>query len=535
MTRDCVKVYMKKLFLVLGSFLVPGLFLMLTAQDRKAQNPIIFADVPDVAMIRVGDTYYMSSTTMHMSPGLPIMRSKDLVNWQIVSYAYDTLVSNDDMNLANGKSTYGKGSWASSIRYHKGTFYVSTFAATSGKTHIYTTKNIEKGPWKETTFRPSLHDHSLFFDDDGKVYMLYGNKKLTLVELNDDLSGIRQGGVNGVVVENASQPSESVGSSGLGEGSQLFKVNGKYYLFNITWPRGGMRTVIIHRADKITGPWEGRVALQDLGVAQGGLIDTPDGAWYAYLFRDFGAVGRIPYLVPVKWEEGWPVLGVNGKVPAELDLPASKGLIPGIVASDEFDRKKGDLSLPLVWQWNHNPDNRLWSLTARKGFLRLTTGRLDTSFLLARNTLTQRTIGPVCSGSVRLDVSKMKEGDFAGLSLLQKNYGLVGVRVEGNRKSIVMVNATGGNPVEAQTVPLDQPVIYLKAECDFTDRKDMAHFFYSLDGKTWVTVGAQLKMAYTLPHFMGYRFGLFNYATKTTGGAADFDYFHIDDKIGKKP
>jgi beta-xylosidase len=503
--------------------------ILTTAQDRQAHNPIMFADVPDMSMIRVGDTYYMSSTTMHMSPGVPIMKSKDLINWQLVNYSYDTLVNNDEMNLENGKSTYGRGSWASCIRYHNGMYYVSTFAATSGKTHIYTTKNIEKGPWKAISFRPSLHDHSLFFDDDGKAYMIYGNKKLTLVELNEDLSGIKEGGVNEVIIENTSQPSESVGVSGLGEGSQLFKVNGKYYLFNITWPRGGMRTVVIHRADKLAGPWEGRVALQDLGVAQGGLIDMPNGVWYAYLFRDFGSVGRIPYLVPVKWEDGWPILGVNGKVPETLDLPASKGLIPGIVASDEFTRKRDDRPLPLVWQWNHNPDNRLWSLTARKGYLRLTTGRIDTGFLSARNSLTQRTIGPVCTGSVSLDVSNMKDGDFAGLGLLQKNYGLVGVRAEGDKKVVVMINASTGKPLEAQIIALNQKTIFFKAECDFTDKKDVADFFYSLDGKTWMPIGTQLKMSYTLPHFMGYRFALFNYATKKTGGFVDFDYFHITD------
>ena len=505
-----------------------------TAQTKQAINPVIHADVPDMAMIRVGNNYYMSSTTMHMSPGVPIMKSTDLVNWKLIGYTYDTLVSNDDMNLENGKSTYGRGSWASSIRYHKGTYYVSTFAATSGKTHVYSTKNIEKGPWKHVSFQPSLHDHSLFFDDDGKVYMLYGNHKLTLVELNEDVSGIKPGGFNQVVVENASAPSEKVAKSNLGEGSQLFKVNGKYYLFNITWPRGGMRTVVIHRADKLTGPWEGRVALQDLGVAQGGLIDMPDGRWFAYLFRDNGAVGRIPYLVPVKWEDGWPVLGENGKVPATLNLPASKGLIPGIVASDEFKRKRKDAALPLVWQWNHNPDKSLWSLKARKGFLRLTTGRVDTSFLSARNSLTQRTIGPVCTGVTALDVSNMKDGDFAGLGLLQKNYALVGVRVNGGSKMIVMINASNGKPVEVENIPINQPKVYFKAECNFTDRKDVANFFYSVDGKNWIKFGTQLKMRYTLPHFMGYRFTLFNYATKEAGGFVDFDYFRISDTITGK-
>lgn len=523
-----------KLILCSVLLLLAGIIGTLRAQERRAQNPVIFADVPDLSMIRVGDTYYMSSTTMHMSPGVPIMSSKDLVNWKTISYAYDTLVSNDNMNLEQGKSTYGRGSWASSIRYHKGTYYVSTFAATSGKTHVYTTKNIEKGSWKAISFSPSLHDHSLFFDEDGRVYMLYGNKKLILAELNDDLSGLKQGGVNQVVVENSSQPTDAVGTSGLGEGSQLFKVNGKYYLFNITWPRGGMRTVVIHRADKLTGPWEGRVALQDLGVAQGGLINTPKGEWYAYLFRDYGAVGRIPYLVPVQWANGWPVLGENGKVPQALNLPASKGLIPGIVASDEFTRKKGEPALPLVWQWNHNPDPQLWSVTERKGYLRLKTGRIDTSFLLAKNTLTQRTIGPVCSGAAALEVSHMKEGDFAGLALLQQNYGLVGVRAKGDSKVIVMINAGRGKPEEVASVPLEQNTVHFKAECDFTDRKDVARFFYSLDGKKWVPIGSPLKMTYTMPHFMGYRFGLFNYATKTTGGYADFDYFRISDKVANE-
>ena len=501
----------------------------LAQETQSARNPIIHADVPDMSMVRVGNNYYMSSTTMHMSPGVPIMKSADLVNWHLVSYAYDTLANVDALNLTNGKSTYGRGSWASSIRYHQGTFYVTTFAQTTGKTYIYSTKDIEKGPWKTVSFSPSLHDHSLFFDDDGKVYMVTGAGKLRIVELKEDVSGIKPGGLDQTLIENASLPSGGMGLPA--EGSQLYKVNGKYYLFNISWPRGGMRTVIIHRADKITGPYEGRIGFQDLGIAQGGLIDMPDGNWYAYLFRDFGAVGRIPYLIPVKWETGWPVLGVDGKAPEKLDLPASKGLIPGIVASDDFTRKKGENALPLVWQWNHNPDNSLWSVTERKEFLRLKTGRIDTSFLLARNSLTQRTIGPVCTGTVSLDVSGMKDGDFAGLALLQKNFGQVGVKVNGEIKAIAMINASTGKPIEVQTIPVNQKVIYLKAACNFTDKKDVADFFYSLDGKTWIAIGTQLKMAYTIPQFIGYRFALFNYSTKTTGGWADFDYFHISNTL----
>lgn len=499
------------------------------SQKKSATNPVIYADVPDLSIIRVGNVYYMSSTTMHMNPGVPIMKSTDLVNWKLINYAYQTLEDNDDkLNLDNDKNDYGRGSWASSLRYHNGTYYVSTFSGTTGKTYIFSTKNLEKGPWKKNALNASYHDHSIFFDDDGRVYMVYGNGKLFVKELNSDLSGIKEGGLDQVLIENASAPA---GSNIMlnSEGSQLFKVKGKYYLFNIAWPKGGMRTVVMHRADKITGPWEGKIGLQDLGVAQGGLIDTPDGKWFSYLFRDAGGVGRIPYLVPVKWEDGWPVLGENGKVPEDLDLSANKSLIPGIVNSDDFTRKNGESDLPLVWQWNHNPNNKLWSVTERKGYLRLKTGRIDSGFLQAKNTLTQRTFGPESSGEIVIEVSKMKDGDFAGLSLLQKDFGLVAVKAENGSKKIVMIDISK----EMESVPLNQDKVYFKAECNFKDKADTGRFFYSLDGKKWISIGNAIKLPYTLPHFMGYRFGLFNYATKDTGGFVDFDYFHISDKISK--
>ena len=201
------------------------------------------------------------------------------------------------------------------------------------------------------------------------------------------------------------------------------------------------------------------------------------------------------------------------------------------MASDEFERRAGEPALPLVWQWNHNPDNKLWSLRARPGFLRLTTGRTDAHFLAARSTLTQRTIGPECSGSTGVDVSNLKDGDFAGLALLQRQYGLVGVKSEGGANFLVMVSAQSNSPAEVERAPLNQKTVFLKAECDFRDRADRARFYYSLDGRSWTAIGNELRMSYTLPHFMGYRFGLFNYATKTAGGHADFDYFHVTERL----
>lgn len=504
---------------------------LVKAQSQSAINPIIHADVPDVSMIRVGDTYYMSSTTMHMSPGVPIMKSWDLVNWELVGYAYDTLADIDATNLENGQNMYGRGSWASSLRYVDGTYYLSTFSATAGKTFIFTTKDIENEPWVRHSFEPSLHDNTIFFDDDGKIYLIWGGGELKIAEVKSDLSGLKVG-TERVLIENAHAPIKNPIMLPA-EGSQLFKVNGKYYLFNIAWPQGGMRTVIIHRANKITGPWEGRVVLQDKGVAQGGLIDTPNGKWFSFLFRDYGAVGRIPYLVPVQWENGWPVLGVDGKVPEKLDLSSNRGLIPGIVASDDFERKKGEPDLPLVWQWNHNPDNDHWTLNRDKGYLRLTTGRVDADILQTRNMLTQRSVGPISAGSTSIDISGMKEGDRAGLMLLQKKYGWVGVKYEDGQKYLVAESVSEETPEETARIPLDQDTVYLMAMADFRERKDVAEFYYSLDNDVWTKVDSELKMAYTLPHFMGYRFALFNNATQTPGGFVDFDYFKITDQIDK--
>ncbi|MBB3207087.1 GH35 family endo-1,4-beta-xylanase/beta-xylosidase [Rhodopirellula rubra] len=497
------------------------------ASAQPAKNPIIWADVPDVAVIRVDDCYYMSSTTMHMSPGLPIMKSQDLVSWQLVGYAYDTLAENDALTLKNGQDAYGAGSWASSLNYHNGKFYASTFSATTGKTHVFVTEDIENGPWREHSFSPALHDHSLFFDDDGRVYMVYGGGDLKLVELTADASAIKPGGVDQIIIPNASHVAgPNVGLAA--EGSQLRKINGKYYVMNITWPRDGMRTQIIHRADQITGPYEGRVILQDRGVAQGGLIDSPQGDWYAMMFQDHGAVGRTPYLVPMKWRDGWPVLGDEGKLPDHLPIPINSDSVSAIVASDEFERKPDEPELPLQWQWNHNPDHEHWSVTDRPGWLRLTTGQTTTDLLHARNTLTQRTFGPVSTATTTIDVANMQDGDVTGLAVLQRKYGFVGVKAEGqSKKSIVMVSTESDSPVEHECIPLTQETVFFKVHCDFRDGEDKAYFFFSLDAKQWTKIGDPVQMVYTLPHFMGYRFALFNFATKNTGGSVDFNRFRV--------
>lgn len=508
---------------------------------RKARNPIIWADVPDPSVIRVGDVYYMTSTTMHMNPGVPIMKSRDLVTWEIVNYVYDVLGQDERQQLSNGRNEYGLGSWASSLRYHQGLYYVAFSSRTAGKTFIFRTPDLEKGPWTKSVL-DFTHDMSLLFDDDGRVFLVHGSGDIKLLELTQEATAVKPGGLHQVIIPEAG----AIAGSDLAlpaEGAHIHKFDERYYLFLITWPRGGMRTQLCYRAERITGPYEGRVVLQDAGIAQGGLVDTPDGPWYALLFGDRGAVGRIPYLVPVTWEDGWPVFGLDGRVPADTGICVEAEL--KIVASDEFEPKaeqsgacqpsregrqedvdKGS-KLALVWQWNHNPDHNNWSLTERPGYLRLRTGQLSTDLLAARNTLTQRTFGPVCSAAVAVEVGRMRDGDYAGLAVLQKHYGLVGVKKAGLAKAIVMIDGTPEKAVEVERIELARERVYLKIECDFREEKDRAYFYYSLDGRAWKPIGYPLKMRYTIPHFLGYRFALFNYATKQVGGYVDFDYFRV--------
>lgn len=486
----------------------------------KATNPLIWADVPDPDVIRVGDTYYMSSTTMHMSPGVPIMKSKNLVNWKIVRYAYDKLASSDALNLLNGSNAYGHGSWASCIRYNNGIYYVATFSYTTNMTYIYTTTDIENGTWTTHTLSGAYHDLSLLFDN-GHTYLIHGSNTIKIIELTANAFSVKTGGLNKTIISNAS----SVAGTTFyvqAEGSHFYKINGKYYLFLISWPNPGVRSELVYRADTITGPYTGKVVLAQ-GIAQGGIVDTPDGKWYSMLFKDCGSVGRIPYLVPVTWTDNWPVFGTSGKVPTTLDINTDSVSMAGIVESDNFDYTVDNSKLKLIWQWNHNPDNTGWSVTDRPGYFRLTTKRTNTNFLNTRNELTQRTYGPTCSGNIKMDVSNMKDGDYAGLGALQSTYGFIGVKMLNGIKTIIMMNSG----TEAASISLGQSEVYFRIDLDFRSQTDKAYFSYSLDNINWYRLGATIQMSYSLTQFMGYRFAIFNYATKTAGGYVDVDWFKL--------
>jgi beta-xylosidase len=420
-------------------------------RSNVVNNPILKADFPDPDVIRVEDTYYMVSTTMHFMPGCVILRSFDLINWEIYSHVYNTLDDTPAQMMEGDKSIYGQGMWAASLRYHRGRFYVCFVANDTRKTYLYQADKID-GPWEKQTIAGFYHDCSLLFDDDDRVYIVYGNKEIYLTELNQELTGPKPGGLHRLIVRDNDDIRLGY------EGAHFYKINQRYYLFLIHWLSGGggRRVEACFYADSLEGEFTGKDILDDdmgyfnMGFAQGGIVDTPEGDWYAILFQDQGAVGRVPVLVPVHWEKDFPVFGIDGKVPAYIKTKSTRpghGYDP-IVSSDEFHyfpESDGTIHLRSVWQWNHSPDNELWSVDGEAGILRIRSGRLSENVTRTPNVLTQRTVWPACSASVEVDGSLLNDGDYAGICALQGRYGMVAITRKNSKYYLVMK----GNPRKA--------------------------------------------------------------------------------------
>lgn len=498
-------------------------------------NPVIPFDYPDPDVLRVGDTFYMTSTSTHFMPAVPIMRSKDLNHWEIVSYVADVFEDNETHRLENGRFAYGSGVWATTLRYHKGWFYVMFNCNEEQNTYVFRTQDIENGPWEKSILPGMHHDLSLFFDDDDRAYIIYGGGTLYITELTEDAMAIKEGGVHQVLVETPK-------IEGLNcEGTHFYKINGKYYLFTINWPADGTRRRLewCYRSDTLFGTYEGKklvdspMGYYNNGVAQGGIFDTPNGDWYALLFQDRFSVGRFPVLLPVTWVDGWPLMGTDGNGEAEeyveVNLPVAETANP-IYGDDEFDYTENKLK--LYWQWNHNPDNAAWSVTERPGWLRLKNAHPRPELESARNTLTQRLPSPWCACEAKLDISGMQPGDMAGIAAFQSNYGYVGAKIDADGTPHVVFGVSDGHRHTTERImDLPQKEIYLKIIFDFQNNpekpRDLAYFMYSLDGEHWEEWNIALRMRYTLDHFSGYRIALYSYNTEESQGYADFDYLRM--------
>jgi beta-xylosidase len=516
-----------------------------TLHTEKIQNPMLWADVPDPDVIRVGDTFYLVSTTMHLMPGAPVMASKDLKNWETVGYIFDKLTDSPKYDLLQG-TVYGRGQWATSLKYHNGKFYAllaPNEQGAMGDTYIFTADKAE-GPWKILSRMRHFHDCSLFFDDDGRVYVIYGTGEL--MELKPDLSDVIEGTHMRIFQREEDE-------RGLLEGSRVIKHDGKYYLLMIShvYAPGKHRREVCYRADDIHGPYEKQVILEsEFGgfsyEAQGTIVDSPSGDWYGIIFQDRNGVGRVLTVMPCRWINGWPMLGdENGKVPDEVRPFVSGQPETGIVKSDDFAESK----LGLQWQWNHNPIDNAWSLTEQPGFLRLKTNRVVNTLYLAPNTLTQRMEGPQCSAYIVMDYSNMKDGDCAGFAAFNSDSGVLTIKRVGKKYYLEMSEqkvelsdrnkeVTNVDEKMIKGIALSQlypkaKKIWLRIDADFRPVKgrnggaDCANFYYSMDGEQWERIGTEnYRLNFDWRRFfMGSKFGIFNYATKKSGGYVDVDEF----------
>ncbi len=492
--------------------------------DGTYTNPLISADFPDLDVIRVGDMYYMVSTTMFVFPGVTILKSHDLVNWEYCSNAVPRFDFSKCYNL-DSCSRYGHGQWATSMKYHGGKFYLLFITLDEGGFMCQADK--AEGPWKITHLPKGFYDAGLFFDDDarpddpsgrGKIYVAQGNSKISITEVDSNLVAI---GPDSLVYTGDIR-------RGL-EGTHVYKIKGYYYLYCTYGGRDGIQVAL--RSKDIYGPYEQKVVIYDTtkginyGIHQGALIQTQTGEWWTILFVDSDAFGRFPSLQPVTWVDDWPMVGVNGKAVTTYQKPNVGKPFPitNFPTSDEFNEPK----LGMQWGWNHNPDSTKWSLTKKPGHLRLMTASVTNDFTMARNTLTQRpfakrdqTIPTIATA--KIDVSKMKDGDIAGVAVFQDPYAYIGFKQNNGSKYIIMVN--DGKAIDS--IAIKASTIYFRTIASNASSK--ASFEYSTDNKIFKPLGTELIMRFNLKIFTGNKFCLFNYATKELGGYVDVDWFRVE-------
>ncbi|MCL6592288.1 MAG: glycoside hydrolase 43 family protein, partial [Firmicutes bacterium] len=386
--------------------------------DGTFKNPILYADYPDPSMIRVGNDFYLATSTFVNVPGLRILKSQDLVNWEITGHCISSFSGSNLYNLQGGDK-YGEGCFAPSIAYNNGTFYVAV-TINGENTRIYYATN-PAGPWNYNQLSASYFDPCLFFDN-GTPYLAWGGaweNSIKMIQLNSSLSG-------------ATGSQRTILSYNNIEGTHLVKRGGYYYLFNAV----PAQRLVCSRSTSLWGPYGETTTLCQAGSGghQGGIVDLPDGSWWGYLHQDDGAIGRMTRICPITWENDWPRFGrpgYLGKVESSYTKPIQNKPVMVPPASDEFN---GSV-LGRQWMWNHNPDNTKWSLTGSALRLSATTA---SNFWTARNSLTQKGQGPTSSGSIRIDCSAIQNGDIMGLGMLGDPRGYIAVTRDSSGKKIIM-------------------------------------------------------------------------------------------------
>lgn len=518
------------------NFILPLLAALVVAAPVHAapiySNPVLYADYSDPDVIRVGKTYYLVASSFHFSPGIPVLKSEDLVHWTIIGHVLPKLTFGPDydmpgpvlLNDATSKPTtgtrYAGGVWAPAIRFHDGLFYV--YWPTPDEGVFMATAKDPAGPWSapvQVLAGPGYEDPCPFWDDDGQAWLIHskvGAGPLILHRMSADGKSVLDDGK--VVAE------DRVNLPYL-EGPKLYKRHGWYYIFA---PYGGVETgnEAVLRSRSIEGPYEARTVLEKgttavQGPHQGGYVETPSGQGWFLHFNSTGAFGRIDHLEPVRWQDDWPVIGdpIPGTTSGQ---PVIRHAMPdtGVVSyarlqdSDEFASGK----LGLQWEWNHNPDDSRWSLTERPGYLRMHAGSAE-HLVSARNTLTQILQGPNETMTARIDISHMTDGQRAGLALFGVRPIWIGVVRDGVQSHVILSSAG----VETMGPAVKGGTIELRAEVS-KDRSVVMS--YSLDGKTFVPMGGANLWRFSW--WKGSRPALFTYTTGSDGGFVDVDWFHAE-------
>ncbi len=514
------------------------LFLGINCMSQKMQsdngngtytNPVIAADFPDPDVILVDGTYYMVSTTMFVFPGVTILKSYDLVNWEYCVNAVPRFDFSPCYDL-DGCNRYSHGQWATSLKYNNGKFHLLFITLDEGGFHC--TADKAEGPWKITHLPKGFYDPGLFFDDNGKIYVAHGYSDIKITEVDSNLEAKSKDVL--VFTGNIRK--------GL-EGMHVYKLNGYYYLYGTYGGLDGFQAAL--RSKNIYGPYEQKIVIRDtthgpnFGIHQGALIQTQTGEWWTMLFVDSGPFGRFPSLQPVTWVDGWPMVGFNSKAVVTYKKPnvGKEYPIKVLPASDDFN----ETSLGMQWGWNHNPDSTKWSLMQNPGYLRLSTVKVVSNLREARNTLTQRMFAYYSNsisttGTLKMNIENMKEGDIAGLAIFQDPYAYIGVKKINGKKYVVMVN----NGETIDSTEINASTIFFQANAFFgsgaaplyggetVTGSGTASFMYSLDNKSFKKIGNVLNMRFNLSVFTGNKFCLFNYATKELEGFVDFDWFKMN-------
>jgi len=490
-------------------------------------NPVVWQDFADGDIIRVGDAYYYSASTMHYSPGAPILRSYDLVNWEYAGHSVPRLDFDSEAYNLNGSRAYVKGIWASAFNYRTSnqTFY--WLGCTEfNRTYVYASTAIGSGWAKKARINKCYYDAGLLFDND-TPYVVYGNTTISVAQLSPDLTG-----------EVRSQTVYNTPSSiGTLEGSRMYK-RGNYYYIWLTRPANGQYVL---RSTSPWGPYEQRQVLLNLpgpisggGVPhQGGLVQTQNGDWYYMAFTDAYPGGRMPTMAPITWSgDGWPVLQtVNGRWGTSYPRPNLPWhpLAP-MIGADTFTGS----TLGAQYEWNHNPD--LSKVSVGNG-LKLSTATVTTDLYNARNTLTRRIQGPTSTATITLDYTGMANGDRAGLAMLRDQSAWIGIRKDNGATRVSMTNgltmatgtwATTGTGTEAAGAAVGGGTIWLRVSANIQPGSGRtATFSYSTDGTTFTALGPAFTLNNDWQFFMGYRFGVFNYATSALGGSVTVGQFSV--------